>query len=93
MQIDAGSANRDHVQMLIAVQPQLSVSRAVQYLKAKSSHNLLNDFPSLRKHYWGQYLWARSYWVASSGNVTDEVWNEYIINQKSPEPDDDFKVV
>jgi len=45
-----------------------------------------------RKHYWGQHLWARGYWVASSGNVTDEVWAEYIGNQTPPEPDDDFNV-
>ena len=28
----------------------------------------------------------------NSGNVTDEVWAEYIKNQTAPEPDDDFKV-
>jgi hypothetical protein len=33
---------------------------------------------------------GQSYWVASSGNVTDEVWIEYIKNQKPPEPDDNF---
>jgi hypothetical protein len=26
-------------------------------------------------------LLSRGYWVASSGNVTDEVWMEYIKNQ------------
>jgi len=36
---------------------------------------------------------ARGYWVATSGNVTDEVWKEYIKNQTPPEPDDDFHVV
>ena len=41
----------------------------------------------------GQHLWARGYWVATSGNVTDEVWKEYIKNQTPPEPDDDFTVV
>ena len=49
-------------------------------------------FGILRKRYWGQHLWARGYWVASSGNVTDEVWAEYIKNQTPPEPDDDFRV-
>ena len=33
MIIYAGSINRDHVHMLIGIPPQLSVSRAVQYLK------------------------------------------------------------
>ena len=93
MIIYAGSINRDHVHMLISIPPQLSVSRAVQYLKGKSSHRLLSQYKALRKRYWGQHLWARGYWVASSGNVTDEVWKEYIKNQQPPEPDDDFTVV
>jgi len=50
------------------------------------------DNQSLRKRYLGQHLWARGYWVASSGNVTDEVWLEYIKNQTPPEPDDNFEV-
>ena len=93
MQIHAGSINRDHVHMLISIPPNLSVSRAVQYLKGKSSHRLLSEFGVLKKRYWGQHLWARGYWVVSSGNVTDEAWKEYIKNQKPPEPDDDFDVV
>ena len=52
----------------------------------------LSEFGILRKRYWGQHLWSRGYWVASSGNVTDEVWMEYIKNQVPPEPDDNFKV-
>jgi len=92
MAVHAGSVNRDHVHMLVSISPNLSVSRAVQYLKGRSSHKLLSEFGILRKRYWGQHLWARGYWVASSGNVTDEVWAEYIMNQTPPEPDDDFRV-
>jgi putative transposase len=93
IQIYAGAVNLDHVHLLIGIPPNLAVSRAVQFLKGKSSHRMLNEFPTLRKRYWGQHLWARGYWVASSGNVTDEVWKEYIKNQQPPEPDDDFKVI
>ena len=93
MIIYAGSINRDHVHMLISIPPQLSVSRAVQYLKGKSSHRLLSEYKALRKRYWGQHLRERGYWVAMSGNVTDEVWKEYIKNQQPPESDDDFTVV
>jgi len=41
----------------------------------------------------GDHLWARGYWVASSGNVTDEVWKKYIEEQKPDESDDDFRVL
>jgi putative transposase len=58
----------------------MSVSRAVQHLKGRSSHKLLSEFGILRKRYWGQHLWSRGYWVASNGNVIDEVWME--VHQK-----------
>jgi len=93
MTIFAGAVNRNHVHLLIGIPPNVSVSRAVQCLKGNSSYKLLTEFPSLKKRYWGQHLWARGYWVASSGNVTDEVWKKYIAEQKSEEPDDNFKVV
>ena len=59
MVVHAGSINRDHVPMLVSIPPNLSVSRAVQYLKGRSSHRLLNEFGILRKRYWGQHLWGR----------------------------------
>ena len=93
MRIYAGAINRDHVHLLVSIPPNVSASRAVQFLKGKSSHRLLSEFGALRKRYWGQHLWARGYWVASSGNVTDEVWQKYIENQVPEEPDDNFKIV
>ena len=68
------------------------MSRGRAIPERRSSHKLLSEFGILRKRYWGQHLWARGYWVASSGNVTDDVWAEYIKNQTPPEPDDDFNV-
>ena len=79
--------NRDHVHMLIGIPPKLSVSKAVQYLKGRSSHKLLSEYDSLRKRYWGQHLWARGYRVASSGNVTDDIWKKYIEDQQPKEPE------
>ena len=47
MVMHAGSINRDHVHMLLSIPPSLSVSRAVQYLKGRSSHKLLSEFASI----------------------------------------------
>ena len=38
-------------------------------------------------------MWGRGYWAASTGNVTDEVWQKYIEDQRPDEPDDNFKIV
>ena len=53
--VHAGSINRDHVHVLLSIPPSLSVSRAVQYRKGRSSHQLLSEFASLRKRHWGQH--------------------------------------
>jgi putative transposase len=39
--IHAGAVNRDHVHLLLSIPPSLSVSRAVQHLKGRTSHKLL----------------------------------------------------
>jgi putative transposase len=70
----------------------MSVSRLVQRLKGTTSHKLLQEFVHLRKQYWGQHLWARGYFVATTGTVTDEVIKEYIENQDIGIPDDDFRI-
>src|SRR5262249_32080622 len=43
MVVHAGSINRDHVHMFLSIPPRLSVSRAVQYLKGRSSHKWRNS--------------------------------------------------
>ena len=39
------------------------------------------EYKELNKQFWGQHLWARGYFAASSVNVTDEIIKEYIQNQ------------
>jgi putative transposase len=35
---------------------------------------------------------GRAYWVTTSGNVTDEMWQKCIKDQKPEVPDDQFTV-
>ena len=60
----------------------------MQLIKGKTSRKLLMEFRHLQKMFWGRHLWARGYFVASSGNVTDEAIMEYIRQQEGTEPDD-----
>jgi len=46
---------------------------------------MLMEYKSLSRAFWGRHMWARGYFVASSGNVTDEVIIKYI-EQQSKEP-------
>ena len=86
-----GHVARDHVHLMVSAPPHISVSKMMQYIKGRSSQKLQQEFPTLRKRYWGQHLWARGYFCASSGTVTDEMIKAYIEHQKAP-PEDGFSV-
>ena len=87
-----GSISKDHVHMLVSCPPNISVSDMMQYLKGRSSKKLQEEFPELKKRYWGQHLWATGYFCRTVGTVTDEIIKEYIEKQEE-ELDKTFKIV
>jgi len=46
-----GSILQDHVHMLISINPSISISSLVKYIKRKTSRKLQMEFPELRKRY------------------------------------------
>jgi putative transposase len=50
----------------------------VKKLKGRTSHHLQQEFPELKKRYWGQHFWAIGYGAWSTGNITDEMVQEYL---------------
>ena len=78
--------------MFVSVPPHLAISKLVQYLKGKSSYKLMQENKQLSRMFWGRHLWARGYFVATSGNVTDEIILEYIKNQDDDPKDEDFTI-
>jgi putative transposase len=81
-----------HVHLFLSVPPHLAISKLVQYQKGKSSYKLLSENKDLSKLFWGHHLWGRGYFVATSGNITDEIIMEYIKNQVNNESNDEFTV-
>ena len=61
----------DYIHMLVSSPPQLAPAKLVQYVKRRSSRRLQDEFPHLRKRYWGQHLWARGYFCATVGREDD----------------------
>ena len=86
-----GHISRDHIHLFVSIPPQVTISRLVQWLKGKTAYKLLQEFPHLRKKFWGRHIWARGYFCCSSGNVTDEVIKQYI-EQQDHDADSDFRV-
>ena len=87
-----GHVSKDHIHLLVSASPSISISRLVQNLKGATSHKFFSEFSHLKQKYWGQHLWARGYFVATTGTVTDAVIMEYIESQDLGIPDDDFRI-
>ena len=86
-----GHVAADHVHMLVSAPPQIAPSKLAQALKGKSSWTLQQEYPTLKKRFWGQHLWARGYFCATVGLVTDKMVKAYIDQQELP-PTDTFRV-
>jgi putative transposase len=86
-----GAVGHDHIHLLVSAPPNVSPADIMRFIKGKSSRILFAEHPFLKKRYWGQHLWARGYFCASSGTVTDDVIRQYIEHQKLP-CDDGFNV-
>ena len=91
LEIISGKVARDHVHVFVGYRPNQDVSQIMQWLKGISSRVLLQEFPHLRKRFWGRHFWARGYLAVSSGNITDEMVKEYIEEQEGEQIIDDSR--
>jgi REP-associated tyrosine transposase len=89
LEIMSGKVARDHVHLFVSYRPNQQVSQIMQWLKGISSRVLLQEFPHLRKQFWGRHFWARGYLAVSSGTITDEMIREYIDEQEGEQVADD----
>jgi len=93
VRILSGVVSKDHVHMHVEYPPSLSLSDLVKRLKGRSSRLLQKEHPALQKRYWGKHLWAVGYGAWSTGNITEEVVEEYLKRHKSSANDqNNFKL-
>jgi len=88
----SGHVSSEHIHLHISCPPELAVSKIVQYLKGRSSRLIQQEFSHLRKRYWGKHMWARGYFCATIGKITENMISAYIEQQDKPSKPDNFKV-
>ena len=88
-----GVVSKDHIHMHIEYRPSQNVSGIVKKLKGRSSRILQQEFPKLKKRYWGQHFWAIGYGCWSTGNITDEMVNEYLEHHRKSKNDSDNFII
>lgn len=71
----------DHVHLLMEVDPQYGIHKAVKQIKGYSSRILRQEFPRLKSRL--PSLWTNSYFVSTAGGAPLAVIKQYIENQKN----------
>lgn len=82
-----GVVSSDHIHMHIEYAPKQSISYLVKQFKGRTSRKLQQEFPKVNDAYWGKHFWATGYGVWSTGNITDEMVNEYLEHHRKPNSD------
>lgn len=71
----------DYVHLLMEVDPQYGIHKAVKLIKGKTSRELRKEFPKLRSRL--PTLWTNSYFVSTVGGAPLSIIKQYIENQKN----------
>ena len=71
----------DHLHLLIEVDPQFGVHKAVKRIKGKTSRILRQEFPYLKTKL--PTLWTNSYFVSTVGGAPLKLIKEYVASQKT----------
>ena len=88
-----GVVSKDHVHIHIEYRPSLAISDLVKSLKGRTSRRLQEEYPELSKRYWGRHFWAIGYGAWSTGNITDEMVNEYLEHHRNPNGNDNSNFI
>ena len=70
----------DHVHLLVEVDPQYGIHRAVRLIKGRSSRLLRDEYPWLKSRL--PTVWTNSYFVSTVGGAPLKTVRQYIENQK-----------
>ena len=91
VEIIEGKAMVDHIHLLVSISPKMSVSSFMGYLKGESAQMIFDRHANLKYKFGNRHFWARGYLAVSSGNITDEMIQQYIEEQEGEPVADDSR--
>ena len=81
VEIIEGHMMIDHVHLLVAIPPRLSVSSFMGYLKGKSALMMFDRHANLKYKYGNRHFWAEGYYVSTVG-LNEATIKKYIQEQE-----------
>ena len=78
IEILRGVVSKGHVHILVSAPPTMSPAEIMKRLKGRTSIQILEEFPHIKKRYWGRHFWARGYFCVTAGELTKAMIEEYL---------------
>lgn len=91
IRIISGVVSKDHIHIFVSAPPTMAPSEIMRRIKGRTASKLFEEFPTIKKRYWGRHFWARGFFCATSGQVTDDMVKTYLEHHFEPNPNDNFK--
>ena len=80
VEVIEGECCPDHIHILAAIPPHLSIAQYMGYLKSKSSLMIFDRHANLKYKYGNRHFWCRGYYVDTVGK-NERMIKEYIEDQ------------
>ncbi len=87
VEIMEGAVCVDHVHLHVSIPPKMSISEFMSYLKGKSALMIYDKHPEQRSK-WDKSFWARGYYVATIGTISEETIKKYILEQSEADKEE-----
>ncbi|MDY0219898.1 MAG: IS200/IS605 family transposase [Desulfobacterium sp.] len=91
IRIIKGVVSKDHVHIFVSAPPTMAPSEIMRRIKGRTASKLFEEFPVLKKRYWGRHFGARGYFCVSSGKITEDMIINYLEHHFEPRKNDNFK--
>ena len=92
IEIIRGVVSKDHVHILVSAPPTMSPSEIMRRVKGRTSAKLFEEFPHIKKRYWGRHFWARGYFYVTAGEFTKQMIEEYLAHHFEEKPNANFEI-
>ena len=92
LEIIRGVVSKDHVHLLLSSPPTVSPAEIMRRIKGRSSSQLFEEFPHLKKRYWGRHFWARGYFCVTAGELTKKMIEEYLEHHFESKENPNFEI-
>jgi putative transposase len=75
--------DKDHFHLLFTSQPTLDIPKYINTIKTITSREIRKEFPEVKEMLWEDAFWSRSYFIATTGQVTLDILKRYVESQNA----------